>query len=95
MEGLRSLQMVLDLLGGLDAFRGLCARFGGRWGALGTPFGTLLELIFGSGPALETFGEHLLEIVAPLGRLSVSTSIWDAENHPKSSLPGAVDVFET
>ena len=56
---------------------------GSFWQPLGTPFGTLLESIFGSGPALEALGQHFGTIFDPLGRLSVSTSFWDLENEQK------------
>ena len=56
---------------------------GSLWEALGSPFGTLLGSILGSGPVLEAFGEHVGGILVPFGRLSVSTSFLDLQNDPK------------
>ena len=44
---------------------------------LGPPFGSLLGLIFGSGPAPEALGGHFEPIFDICGRLSVSTSFLD------------------
>ena len=56
---------------------------GSFWEALGSPFGTLLRPILGSGPVLEAFGGHVGGILVPFGRLSVSTSFLDPQNDPK------------
>ena len=56
---------------------------GSFWEALGSPFGTLLRPILGSGPVLEAFGGHVGGILVPFGRLSVSTSFLDLQNDQK------------
>ena len=56
---------------------------GSLWEALGSPFGTLLGSILGSGPVLEAFGGHVGGILDPFGRLSVSTSFLDPQTDPK------------
>ena len=67
---------------------------GSFWEALGSPFGTLLGSILGSGPALEAFGGHVGDILVPFGRLSVSTSFLDPQNDPKLRFFGVADVAE-
>ena len=67
---------------------------GSFWEALGSPFGTLLGLILGSGPVLEVFGEHVGGILVPFGRLSVSTSFLDLKIDQKLSFYGLVDVAQ-
>ena len=53
---------------------------GSLWEALGSPFGTLLGSILGSGHFLEAFGGYIGGILDPFGRLSVSTSFLDPQN---------------
>ena len=65
---------------------------GSLWEALGTPFGTLLRPILGSGSVLEAFGGHIGGIFGPFGRLSVSMSFLDLQNDPKLSFFGVTDV---
>ena len=67
---------------------------GSFWEALGSPFGTLLAPILGSGPVLEAFGGHVGGILVPFGRLSVSTTFLDLQNDPKLLFFGVADVAE-
>ena len=70
------------------------AILGSFWEPLGTPFGTLLGPVWGSGSILEALGRHFGSIFGPFGRLSVSTSFWDLKNDQKLTFFRVADVAE-